>query len=152
MKLRMSRIDPVDVIDGTVDASLRTRAIEGEHLGHVLERQPDRVQRLDDAVVQVATDALAFLEERHPGESVMQSRGVDGHRCLPCERLHQPLVGHGEPRRSDLVREVQVADRPAGQHHGHAQEGVHRRMARREAVAARVAHHVVDAQALLLAR
>ena len=68
----------VDAVDGPVDAGLRLGGSSVHQLADVLERQADRVQRLDDAVVQVLADALALLEHRQLPQLLVQARVVDG--------------------------------------------------------------------------
>ena len=58
----------------------------------VLQREADRVQRLDDAVVEVLADALALLEHREVLQLLVQAGVVDRDAGMSGERLHEPLV------------------------------------------------------------
>ena len=75
--------------------SMRSAAwagVDGHQLLGVLQREADRVERLDGAVVQVLGDALALLEHRQLAQLLVHARVVDGQAGVPRERLHEPLV------------------------------------------------------------
>ena len=55
------------------------------HLFGVLERQADRVERLDRAVMKVLCDALAFLENRKLSKLLVHARVVDGQASVASE-------------------------------------------------------------------
>src|SRR5574340_723032 len=57
----------VEVADGLFDALGHAGRVALDQQAGVFQRQPDRVNRLDDAVVQVHADALAFLQHRIDG-------------------------------------------------------------------------------------
>ena len=66
---------------------------------------------------------------------LMQARVLDGDPCMEREHLDERLVILGEFGRTELVREVEVADRLGADGDRHAKEAVHRRVVRREPVA-----------------
>ena len=80
MKLRMSRIGEMERVDRPLDARGRLGGVLVHQLGHVLEREADGIDVLDDAVVEVLADPLALLD--------------DGQRC---DLLVQPGVLHRDP-------------------------------------------------------
>ena len=87
MKLRMSRI--VAWIE-SIARSARAAPSAGilpDDLGQVLERERDRVQALDDRVVQVLADALALLDDRQPADLVVQTSVLDGNAGMQGEAL-----------------------------------------------------------------
>ena len=96
MKLRSSRIE---AWSESMAASTRPSASAGvrDHdLGHVLERQGHRVERLDDPVVEVPTDPVALLDDREVGHLPVQPRVLDRDRGVEREDLDEPLVVRAE--------------------------------------------------------
>ena len=79
-------------IDRGVHAALGFGRGRGHDLGHVFERQRDRVQRLDDAVVQVAADPVALADDREVGGLLVEAGVVDGDAGVQREQLDQALV------------------------------------------------------------
>src|SRR3972149_6747747 len=119
--------------------------------GKIVEPEGDRIDALDDAVMQVAPDPLALLyhgERLHP---LAEPRVLDGQAGMQRESLHQLLVIRRELGRAALVGQVQVAHRPTLDADRHAEEGTHRRMVGRKSRAAWVGTDVGDAQGLPLA-
>jgi hypothetical protein len=86
----------VEVVDRSLDAPDDLVAVLFHQLRDVLERQPDRVDALDDAVVQVLADALALVDDREALDLLVQARILDGDRGMAGERLDERLVGCGE--------------------------------------------------------
>ncbi len=84
--------------------------VDGHQLLGVLQRQADRVERLDGAVVEVLGDALALLQHRQLSQLFVHARVVDGQSRMTRERLDEPLVVLGEAVAAGLVGEVEVAD------------------------------------------
>ena len=140
----------VQAVDRALDASLDLVRVVPHELGDVLQRQADRVDVLDDPVVQVLADALALVDDRQPLDLLVQSGVLDGDPGVDGERLDQALVTLGELGRVGLVGEVQVADRSTLHRDGHAQEAVHRRVVRRESVAPRIDRDVRDPERAVL--
>ena len=97
MKLRMSRIVrwrlsiARSTRRSTSSGSLRTSS------GHVLERQPDAVEALDDAVVEVLADPLAFVDDR---EAAAPARGAARSRWRSRRGGRTSRRGAGRPRRT----------------------------------------------------
>ena len=150
MKFRMSRIVRWRL---SIARSTRRSTSSGSsrsELGDVLERQADRVDVLDDAVVEVLADALALVDDRQPLDLLVQAGVLDGDAGVDGERLDEPLVGLGELGGAGLVGQVQVADRAALHGDRHAEEAVHRRVVRREPVASRIDGDVRDAERAVL--
>ena len=140
----------VEAVDRALDASLDLVRVVADELGDVLEREPDRIDVLDDAVVEVLADALALVDDRQALDLLVQPGVLDRDPGVDGERLDQPLVGRGELRGPGLVGEVQVADRAALHGDRHAEEAVHRRVVRREPVAARIDGDVRDPERAVL--
>ena len=84
----------VERIDGVVDPGApprRDRCAISER--HVLERERDAVDRLDDAVVEVARDPLALLDDRQPLDLLVEPRVLDGDPGPQREHLDEEPVG-----------------------------------------------------------
>src|SRR5450759_3319081 len=111
-------------------------------VGDVLQGEAHRVDRLDHAVVEVAPDPLAFLDDREALDLVVEPGVLHRDRRVAGEELHQLLVDLAEP--AVLLRQVQVPDGPAADRHRHAQERVHLGVVGREAVASGILHQVRD--------
>ena len=80
----------MEAVDRALDASLDlVRVILADELGDVLERQADRVEALDDAVVEVLADALALVDDRQPLDLLVQTRVLDGDAGVDGERLDE---------------------------------------------------------------
>ena len=141
----------VQAVDRPLDPPLDLLGIVPDQLGHVLERQPDRVDVLDDPVVEVLADALAFVDDREPLDLLVEPRVLDRDAGMDGEGLDQRLILLGELVGAGLVREVQVPDRATLHRDGNAQEAVHRRVVRREPVAPRIDRDVRDPERAVLA-
>ena len=122
----------------------RLGRLVGHQVLHVLEREADRVQALDDPIVQVAPDPLALLHDGERRESVVQAGVLHGDAGVAGEELDDPLVGRVELGPAALVGHVQVADGSAMHGDRHAEERVIGRMVRREAVRSRVRRDLRD--------
>ena len=84
-------------------------------------------------------DLVERLELGRPARrGLVEARVLDRDRCLRGEELDGGLVVGVEVGAAGLLREIEVAVDRAAQPHGHAEEGVHRRMVRREADRARI--------------
>ena len=111
MKLRMSRIERLMDFDRVIDAVGCLVGSLGHQLEHVLERQADRVDRLDDPVVKVASDPLALLDDGQPPAcpwSRALSMAIQAWRAKISTRRWS--AGENSAR-ADLVGQVEVADR-----------------------------------------
>jgi len=141
----------VDRVDCAVDPGTGLCRILGHQLGEVLEREAHRVEALDDAVVQILADALALRDHGQALQLVVHPRTAHGDAGVQGERLDQACVVVTELGNSFLLGEIEVADRPAFDLDGDAEEAVHRRVVRRKAGAPRVRHHVRDTHRAVLA-
>ncbi len=132
------RISPIERWMASMAVSTRATASSGsagvDELGDLLQRQAHRVQPLDDAVMQVASDAFALGHHAQGGQAIVEPGVLDGDAGVAGEQLDQALVAVGELGGALLVGQVQVADRPAADRDGHAQERGHGWMVGREAV------------------
>ena len=128
----------VERVDGPLDSRAGLVGLVRHQVRHVLEREADGVDALDDAVVQVAADPLALLDDGQALDLLVEPGVLDGDAGVQGEHLDEPLVVLGEVAGGLLVGQVQPADRPALGPDRDAQQRVHRRVVRREAVAARV--------------
>ena len=92
MKLRMSRIV---MCRASIARSIRSLASAGvlvHQLGQVLQRQPDGVDALDDPVVEILGDPLAFLDDRQALDLLVQPRVLDGDPGVQGEHLDEDLI------------------------------------------------------------
>ncbi len=111
--------------------SMRAAASAGSvphQVGHVLQREPDAVEALDDPVVEVLADPGPLVDDGQALDLLVQTGILDGDAGVKREHLRQALVGFGELRGIPLVREIEVADRPTPNPDGHAEERRHRRV------------------------
>ena len=92
----------------------------------VVEGEAGTVDGLDDAVVQLAPDALALLDRRQPLDLPIEAGVLDGDGGLSSEGDHGRLVLLGELWPGQLIGQVEVADGPSPGDDRHAQEAVHR--------------------------
>ena len=99
MKLRMSRIVEVERVDRRVDAGGGLVGRLGHESGHVLERQPDRVERLDDPVVQVAPDPVPLLDHGESAGLGVQPGVVDRDPGVQREQLDEARSSSRTPPR-----------------------------------------------------
>ena len=134
----------VEGVDRSVDAGPRLVAILVHELGQVLERQADRVDALDDPVVEVLGDPLALVDDGQALDLFVEPGVLDGDAGVQREHLDERLIVLGELGRADLVGQVEVAHRDAGHDDRHAQERAHRRVMGREARAVRVRRDLGD--------
>ena len=119
-------------------------------LAQILEGQPDRVEALDHAVVQVLADALPLGDDRDALQLGAETRVLHGDSRVAGERLHDPDVVCAEVLRAFLLGHVEVPDRATLHRHGRSEEAVHGWMVWREPRAAIVRHHIVDADGAVL--
>ena len=70
----------VEGVDGPLDALDDLVGVLGDELRHVLERQPDGVDALDDPVVEVLADALALVDDGEPVDLLVQPGVLDRDR------------------------------------------------------------------------
>ena len=143
MKLRMSRMTRMQRIDRLVDPARGLARILADELRDVVERQRDRVDALDDAVVQVAADPVALVDHRQALHLLVQPRVVDGDPACSANvstRAWSSALNSAASRL--LVRYRRPTTSPDGDRH--AEERVHRRMVGREAVALRMRGDVRD--------
>ena len=96
-RLRLQAVDEVpdvadrevDGLDRGIDAFGRFVGLLGHQLEDVLERQADRIERLDDPVVQVASDPVALLGDGQPPRLPVESRVVDRDPGVAGEELDE---------------------------------------------------------------
>ena len=98
----------VQAVDRPLDPSLDLVGIVADQLRHVLERQPDRIDVLDDPVVEVLADPLALVDHREPLDLLVEPRVLDRDPGMDGEGLDERLILRGELVGTGLVREVQV--------------------------------------------
>ncbi len=151
MKLRISRIVWLSesIARSTRCAGLLRLGVHDQR--HVLEREGDPVDGLDDPVVEVPRDPLALLDDGQLLDLLVEPGVLDRNARAEGEHLDEHLVHLAELGGVALVREVEVPDRPALGHHGDAEERGHRRVVGREPVGIRVVGDVRDAVRLALA-
>ena len=101
----------VEAVDRALDASLDFVGVVAHELRDVLEREPDGIDVLDDAVVEVLADALALIDDRQSLDLLVQMGILDRDPGVDGKRLDEALVSLGELGGADLVGEIQVADR-----------------------------------------
>ena len=77
MKLRSSRIEPWSESIAGVDPALGLGRGGAHHVRNVFERQRYGVEGLDDPVMQVAADAVTFLDDGQVGGLLVQLGIVD---------------------------------------------------------------------------
>ena len=82
----------VEAVDRALDPSLDLVRVLAHELRDVLERESDRVDALDDPVVEVAADPLALVDDREALDLLEQSRVLDGDPGVEGEGLDQALV------------------------------------------------------------
>ena len=122
-------------VDGRVDAGCGFGRFFFDEVWHVVERERHCVDHLDDAVVQVAADAIALIHDREALDLLVEPRVLDRYSRMKGEGLDQRLVVRAEIGSALLVGQVQATDHVPLDRHWHAQEGVHGRVVGREAVA-----------------
>ena len=151
MKLRMSRIVRCRLSIARSTRRSTSSGSSADQLGHVLERQPDGVDALDDPVVEVLADALALVDDRRaagPARGAGRSRS----RC-PHGRAKVSTSAWSSSENSSapalFVRYRLPTERPLTVT-GHAEEAVHRRVVRREPVAPRIDGDVRDPEGAVL--
>ena len=98
--------------------------------------------------MEVGGDALAVLDEGEVGEALMEAGVLDGDGRRPGERDGETLVLLAELGGALLLGQVEVAEHLAPDPDGHAQEGPHRWVVRREPVAVGVGVEVGEPQGL----
>ena len=141
----------VEAVDRPLDPSLDLVGVVAHELRDVLERQADRVDALDDAVVQVLADALALVDDGQPLDLLVQPGVLDRDPGVDGERLDERWSSSENSAAPALsVRYRLPTDRPLTRDRD-AQEAVHRRVVRREAVAPRVDRDVRDPERAVLA-
>ena len=86
----------MQAVDRALDPPLDLVRVFAHELGHVLERQPDGVQALDDPVVQVVADPLPLVDDREPLDLLVEPRILDRDPGVDGEGLDQRLVLLGE--------------------------------------------------------
>jgi FtsP/CotA-like multicopper oxidase with cupredoxin domain len=125
-------------VDRAVDAGNRFHSIVLHQLWDVLEGEPDRVDALDDPVVEVAADAQPLIDHRELLDALVEPGILNGDPGMDSEHLDELLVAGAELVGVLLFGEIEVADRPPGEANRDPQERVHRWMVGREAVGVRV--------------
>ena len=99
----------VEAVDGPLDSPLDLVRVVRDQLRHVLQRQADRVEVLDDPVVEILADPFALVDDRQPLDLLVEPGVLDGDPGVDGERLDQSLVVLGELVGAGLVGEVEVA-------------------------------------------
>ena len=117
----------MESIDRPIDPRFRLGRVVGDQVGHVLERQADRVEALDDAVVEVAADPQPLVDDRQLLDLLVEPGVLDRDAGVEREHLDELLVGVAELGGADLLGQVEVADRPPADADRNAEEGLHRR-------------------------
>ena len=97
-------------IDGCIDPALSLTGSLRHHFRDVLERERNRVQRLNDPVVEIATDPIALLDDGEVGRLLVQPGIVDRDAGVERKQLDKPLIVGRELRRARLVGQIEVAD------------------------------------------
>ncbi len=87
-----------------------------------------------------AVELLDLLQQ--PRALLVQPRVLDGGRGLRGEQHHDVLVVLGEVAPTQLLGEIEIAEHPSPADDGGAEERVHRRMVRGEAVGVGMAGEV----------
>ena len=82
----------VDRVDGPLDPDQRFGSILVDQLGHVLEEQSDRVQVLDDSVVEVLGDPFALVDDGEALELDVKAGVLHRDPGVQRECLDQRLV------------------------------------------------------------
>ena len=109
-----------------------TAAGSVDHPGGRLQRQPGGEQSLDDVVVEIPGDPLAFVEQAGGPGLFVQSGVLDRQAGGGGQADRELLVDVGEHLTVGLVGQVQVAVHDAAQPDRHPEERRHRRVPRRE--------------------
>ena len=123
-----------------------TAAGSSTRLGGGLQRQPGGEQSLDDVVVEVAGDPLAFVEQPGGAGLLVEPGVLDRQAGGGGQPDGELLVDVGEHLAVGLVGEVEVAVDDAAQPDRHAEERRHRRVAGREPEAVGMGVQVGEAQ------
>jgi len=139
-----------DLADGLIEVGHGL----GDPFRELRWREPDRrfegeaggEEPLDDRVVQVGGDPFAVLDQRHVADARVQAGVLDGDPGGAGQGDGQGLVFLAELRRPLLVGQIQVAEHLTADANGHAEEGRHRRVPHREAVAVGVGVEVGEPQ------
>ncbi len=92
----------VQPLDRPLDPGPRLVRVVVHELGHVLEREADPVDALDDPVVEVLADPLALLDDRQALDLLVEPGVLDGDPGMEGEHLDERLVGLAELPRSCL--------------------------------------------------
>ena len=128
----------VERIDRTVDPIRGGGRITARQRDRRLERHAGREQALDHRVVQVASDALAILQESDITNLVRQPCIVDSNTGRARQTDNELLVDVGKDLSRPLVGQIEVAEHFVTHTDRHAEERPHRRMVGREAGAVRM--------------
>ncbi len=80
--------------DGPLDPPLDLVRVLPDQVRNVLQRQPDGVEVLDDAVVEVLADAVTLVHDGQSLDLLVQPRVLDGDAGMDRERLEQ-VAGPG---------------------------------------------------------
>ena len=83
----------MDRIDRAVDPRRTLGGVVRDELRDVLERQRDGIKALDDRIVQVLADPLAFLDDGESLNLLVQSRVFHRNAGVKREHLDQPQIG-----------------------------------------------------------
>ena len=97
----------VERIDRLIDPPPCLLRLVGEQVRDVLQRERLGVDRLDDAVVEVAADPIPLVDDGEAAYLVVQPRVVDRDPRVQREHLDQRLVIGAELGRTELVRQVE---------------------------------------------
>jgi len=138
----------VKIVDGVRDAFRRRRV--ARRLGNGLQGQAGGEQSLNDVVMQIASDPLAFVEQARGAGLLVETGVLDGQTRRRGKAHGKLLIDIGEHLTVGLVRQVQVAVHDASQTDGHAEERRHRRVTGREPETVRMGLQVGEPQRLRL--
>ena len=131
------RFDPLNRLRGAADQAHAT-----------LERQARREETLNHRVVEIAGDALPVLYERELLQARVEPGVLDGYSGGASEGHDQLLIDVGEHLGGRLLGQVQVAEHLVAEADRHAEERVHRRVVRREAIAVGMLAEIGEPQRL----
>jgi hypothetical protein len=134
----------VELVDGLLDPCGHIRVVDEPY--RPLEGEAGGEQALDHVVVQIASDAVALLDEDEVRQPRVQAGVLDRDAGGGGQRHDERLVAVGERPAAPLLGQVEVPEDGSSHLDGNAEERPHRRMVGWEARRRRVLREVVEAQ------